>query len=64
MSNSATLPGDREIALARGPKNSIDPSLPWTSIRSAERNIEPTYDWRLLGTETDPAVQELAAEAR
>jgi hypothetical protein len=42
----------------------IDPSLPWTSIRSAERNIQPDYDWRLLGTDADPMVQELSAEAR
>jgi phthalate 4,5-dioxygenase len=41
-----------------------DPDLPWTSIRSAERNIEPGYDWRLLGTDADPMVQDLAAEAR
>jgi nitrite reductase/ring-hydroxylating ferredoxin subunit len=42
----------------------MDPSLPWHTIRSAERNIEPAYDWRLLGTDADPMVQELTAEAR
>jgi nitrite reductase/ring-hydroxylating ferredoxin subunit len=36
-----------------------DPSLPWTSIRSAERNITPDDDWRVLGTDEDPMVREL-----
>jgi hypothetical protein len=40
----------------------IDPSLPWTTIRSAERNIAPTDDWRKLGTEEDPMVREILAE--
>ena len=46
--------------LARGvDPPGTDPSLPWTSIRSAERNIAPDDDWRKLGTDADPMVQEL-----
>ena len=57
------------IDAARNLEKGVDPpgtdaSLPWTSIRSAERNIEVAYDWRLLGTDSDPMVQELTAEAR
>ena len=37
----------------------IDPSMPWYSIRSAERNILPEDDWRKLGTDEDPFVQEI-----
>ncbi len=38
-----------------------DMSLPLEEIRSAERIILPTDDWRLLGTAADPVVQELKA---
>jgi hypothetical protein len=39
----------------------IDPSLPYTSIRSAEKILEPGEDWRLLGTESDPVLQQAEA---
>ena len=42
----------------------IDPTLPYTSIRSAERNIPVDEDWRKLGTDADPFVQELAQLAQ
>jgi hypothetical protein len=32
-------------------------------IRSAERSITPADDWRLLGTDADPFVQELSVLA-
>jgi nitrite reductase/ring-hydroxylating ferredoxin subunit len=34
---------------------------PFHEIRSAERNIHPSDDWRLLGTAADPVVGEIAA---
>jgi phthalate 4,5-dioxygenase len=34
-----------------------DPSLPYKTIRSAERNIAQDADWRELGTEKDPMWQ-------
>jgi hypothetical protein len=37
-----------------------DPSLPYETIRSAERNIAPSDDWRDLGTEKDPLWQAIA----
>ena len=37
----------------------LDPALPYAKIRSAERNIAPSDDWRLLGTDADPLVSEL-----
>ena len=39
----------------------VDPSLPWDQIRSAERNLDHGEDWRMLGTEEDPLVAQLAA---
>jgi nitrite reductase/ring-hydroxylating ferredoxin subunit len=41
----------------------LDADMPYEKIRSAERNIHPTNDWRLLGTDEDPFVKELAAQA-
>ena len=38
----------------------VDPSLPWTQIRSAERNLDHGEDWRMLGTEEDPLVAKLS----
>jgi phthalate 4,5-dioxygenase len=35
-----------------------DPSLPYDSIRSAEKILEPGEDWRILGTNEDPMVIE------
>jgi hypothetical protein len=32
----------------------IDPSLPYTEIRGAEKVLEPGEDWRILGTRQDP----------
>ena len=46
--------------LARGVEPAaLDPNLPYEEIRSAERNILPADDWRLLGTDEDPIVKEL-----
>jgi phthalate 4,5-dioxygenase len=42
----------------------VDASLPYTEIRSAERSIAVDDDWRLLGTEADPIVQDLRAVAQ
>jgi phthalate 4,5-dioxygenase oxygenase subunit len=39
----------------------LDPNGPWHKIRSAERNIAPDDDWRKLGTDEDPMVQEIVA---
>ncbi len=36
-----------------------DPSLPFSTIRSAEKILAPGEDWRILGTEDDPMVQRL-----
>jgi hypothetical protein len=56
---------DAAKALARGVEpQALDPSLPYAQIRSAERTIAVDDDWRLLGTEADPFVQELGAFAR
>ncbi|HLF78096.1 MAG TPA: Rieske 2Fe-2S domain-containing protein [Dehalococcoidia bacterium] len=51
------------IKAARDLANGIEPptadmSLPLEQIRSAERIILPTDDWRLLGTEADPVVSQ------
>jgi phthalate 4,5-dioxygenase len=56
------------IDAAKGLANGIDPpaidaAMPFTKIRSAERNIRVEDDWRLLGTDEDPIVQEIAAVA-
>jgi phthalate 4,5-dioxygenase oxygenase subunit len=40
----------------------IDHTLPYRSIRSAEKILAPGEDWRLLGTERDPVVIELNKE--
>jgi phthalate 4,5-dioxygenase len=32
--------------------------LDYRSIRGAEKILEPGEDWRLLGTDADPVVQE------
>jgi hypothetical protein len=42
----------------------LDPALPYTSIRSAERNIAVEDDWRKLGTDADPMVQDLTQIAQ
>jgi phthalate 4,5-dioxygenase oxygenase subunit len=39
-----------------------DTSLPFEKVRSAERIILPTEDWRKLGTEEDPMVTALSLE--
>ena len=54
------------IKAAKELENGIEPvtadtSLPYEDIRSAERIILPTEDWRKLGTEEDPLVAEMAA---
>ena len=36
----------------------LDPSIDFLSIRSAEKVLESSEDWRRLGTNEDPAVQE------
>jgi hypothetical protein len=52
-------------ALAQGVEPpALDPSLPYAQIRSAERTIAIDDDWRLLGTDADPFVQELGALAQ
>jgi hypothetical protein len=40
-----------------------DTSLPLENIRSAERIILPTEDWRKLGTQEDPLIAEMALAA-
>jgi hypothetical protein len=53
---------DAARALAAGVEPpALDPALPYLEIRSAERNIAMSDDWRLLGTSFDPFVQELQA---
>ena len=39
------------------------PSEGYKSIRSAEKILAPGEDWRYLGTDADPIVAEIAAEA-
>ena len=41
---------------------SVDPNLPYKGIRSAEKILAPGEDWRLLGTDADPIVVEVAAQ--
>jgi len=41
----------------------IDPSLPYRSIRSAEKILAAGEDWRVLGTTEDPMVKELLGDA-
>ena len=36
----------------------VDPTLPYRSIRSAEKILAPGEDWRILGTDADPVVIE------
>lgn len=46
-------------ALAAGKKPpAVDADLDFRSIRGAEKILEPGEDWRLLGTDDDPVVQE------
>jgi hypothetical protein len=40
----------------------IDPSLPYTEIRGAEKVLERGEDWRRLGTPADPLRQRIEAE--
>jgi hypothetical protein len=40
----------------------IDPALPYTEIRGAEKVLEPGEDWRRLGTPADPLRQRIEAE--
>ena len=55
---------DAAKALAEGIEPpALDPTMPYKEIRSAERNIRPDEDWRLLGTDADPFVQEVQAAA-
>jgi len=56
------------IQAARDLENGIEPiatgpSEGYRSVRSAEKILAPGEDWRYLGTDTDPIVQEMAAEA-
>ena len=37
----------------------IDPGLPYTEIRGAEKVLEPGEDWRRLGTPADPLRQRI-----
>jgi phthalate 4,5-dioxygenase oxygenase subunit len=47
-------------ALAEGQEPpAVDPSLPYRSIRSAEKILAPGEDWRTLGTPADPIVKRL-----
>jgi hypothetical protein len=41
----------------------VDPSLPYTSIRSAEKILAPGEDWRVLGTDQDPLLQQVEVKA-
>jgi nitrite reductase/ring-hydroxylating ferredoxin subunit len=51
---------DAAKALANGVEPpATEPSPLFQKIRSAERNIRPEDDWRLLGTDEDPMVAEL-----
>jgi phthalate 4,5-dioxygenase len=36
----------------------VDAGLDYKSIRGAEKILEPGEDWRVLGTDEDPVVQE------
>jgi hypothetical protein len=50
------------IKAAKDLDNGIEPAGltgPFSTIRSAERNIRVEDDWRLLGTEQDPVVAEI-----
>ncbi len=40
----------------------LDASMPFTSIRSAEKVLAPGEDWRRLGTEADPVLAQVAAQ--
>jgi phenylpropionate dioxygenase-like ring-hydroxylating dioxygenase large terminal subunit len=40
----------------------LDASMPFTSIRSAEKVLEPDEDWRRLGTEGDPVLAQVVAQ--
>jgi hypothetical protein len=46
----------RDLANGIEPQ-ATDPSMPYQTIRSAERNIALDADWRELGTEKDPMWQ-------
>jgi hypothetical protein len=49
--------------LARGgAPPAVDPSLPYETIRSAEKVLAPGEDWRVLGTNDDPMVQRYESE--
>jgi phthalate 4,5-dioxygenase len=37
--------------------------LPYLSIRSAEKILAPGEDWRVLGTERDPLLQQIEVKA-
>jgi hypothetical protein len=41
----------------------VGEGLDYTSIRSAEKILEPGEDWRLLGTADDPVVQEALGQS-
>jgi hypothetical protein len=40
----------------------LDPTKPFDRIRSAERVIRKEDDWRILGTDEDPVVKEMAPQ--
>ena len=40
----------------------VDPSLPYTEIRGAEKILAPGEDWRTLGTPADPLRQRIEGE--
>ncbi len=50
------LKAAKDLAEGREPP-AIAGGLPYASIRSAEKILEPGEDWRVLGTEDDPLVQ-------
>ena len=55
---SILLKAAKDLAKGIDPP-AIDPSLPYKSIRSAEKVLARGEDWRVLGTDDDPMVQEV-----
>jgi hypothetical protein len=41
----------------------VGEGLDYASIRGAEKILEPGEDWRVLGTDEDPVVQEALGQA-
>ncbi len=50
------LKAARDLAEGKGPP-AVEGDLPYASIRSAEKILEPEEDWRVLGTDADPLVR-------